>query len=405
MGSLKYDDVRDVIYGATLLGAGGGGSMKFGLKMLEAYVETHGGPDCIKVSVCSPKDMDDGAYAAVTAAMGAPTKIPGDFSPWVLNAFNFYSCVQSFSQRNIQYSMAVELGGFNTFIPMLVSMEKKLSLLDVDGSARAVPALTTLLFNVNGYNTLPIALADYIEGSSDFAKVLLDFPKDAQNAALAEDAARAYLSTEMNQIAGLCGWMIKKEDFSAKRLPFGSISLAAAVGNVLRTTPAADVFSTLTAQGIVKNKGISGYSVADGSIKTDGGFDKGYVLFYNKSGGNYFRFDFQNETLLVSYGSDPTKLKPLMTAPDIICSFQISDLKDGNIPLTNADYFDDKGNVKKGLEVMLGLIQVSDVWWYSGYNTVNKIWQQYFTNVGYTGDIIQFGSAVKAAEEDGIFDQ
>jgi len=386
MVHLKYEDILNIIHGATLMGGGGGGSMSGGVNMLDGYAASHGGRDAIDVTMYTTDEMSDGTHSAVIAGMGAPTKIPADFSPWVKNAFDFYSYVQAFSSNKIAYTMAVELGGFNTFIPMLVSLENDIPFLDVDGSARAVPALTTLLFAVNGYDTLPIVLANYIEGTTDFAKVLLDFPNDAKNASLAEDAARDYLASEMDQIGGLCGWLTAKDEFDAKKLPLGSVTLAGQVGQILRNTPAEDVFSTLKGKGILDCKGISGYYVSDGETKSGDGFDYGYIVFANDEEKSYYRVDFQNENLVFSNGSNPDLLTPVMTAPDIICAFRTSD----NTPLTNSDFFDADGKIITGVKVMLGMIKVSDVWWYSGYDAVNTIWKEYFAHVNYRGDIIQY---------------
>jgi DUF917 family protein len=386
MDELRYEDIKDVIYGATLMGGGGGGSMSGGVNMLEGYAATHGGPDNIKVNMCTPNEMPDGSYAAVTAGMGAPTKIPKDFSPWVINAFNFFKTVETFSGHEIGYSMAVELGGFNTFVPMLVSLENGIPFLDLDGAARAVPALPTLLLGVNGYDTLPIVLADYIDGSKDFDKVLLDFPGHAKDSQLAEDAARNYLSDYMNGIAGLCGWMTPKEAFDPERLPYGSVTLAKNVGNVIRNTPADEVFDKL--QSLVKCKGMLRYTVIDGDNGASGGFDKGFILFQKSDKSkDYYKIMFQNENLVLYHGDDPGNMDqtPVMTAPDIICSFAT----DNNTPMTNADFFvNDK--IRFGLEVNLGLIKVSDVWWKTGEANVNAIWQPFFRNVGYTGDIVRF---------------
>jgi DUF917 family protein len=386
MIKLDYEDIVDVIYGATLMGGGGGGAMTGGKSMLDGYADAHGGKDAISLDMCTPDEMADGAYAAVSAGMGAPTKIPADFSPWVLNAFNFYKYVQAYQDRQINYSVAVEMGGFNTFVPMLVSLENQIPFLDVDGAARAVPALPTLLFGVNGYDTLPIVLADYHYDSDDYDKVLIDFPDEAKNSALGEDAARAYLAKYMDGIAGLCGWMTSKADFDPKRLPYGSVTLAQKIGNVIRNTSADGVFDAL--QGLVKCKGMLNYLVVDGDNGASGGFDKGFVLFQKADKSqDYYRIDFQNENLVLYHGVAPDQMEatPVMTAPDIICSFRTDD----NTPLTNADYFEND-KVKSGLEVNLGLIQVSDVWWYSGEDHVNGIWQEYFRNVGYDGNIVRY---------------
>lgn len=388
MEKLRYNDIVDIIYGATLMGGGGGGSMSSGVTMLENYAKTHGGESEVSVDLCAPEEMQAGSYSAVTAGMGAPTLIPDDFSPWIVNAFNFYKYVQEYSNKKIGYSMAVEMGGFNTFVPMLVSLENSIPFLDVDGAARAVPALTTLLFAVNGYDTLPIVLADHIDGSGDYDKVLLDFPGYAKDAKMAESAARAYIAQYMNGIAGLSGWLTGKADFDAKKLPVGSVSRAKEVGYVLRNAPSSsEVFERLMGKGIVNCRDLGDCVVAGGETEEGSGFDFGYILLQStdtKSG--YFRIDFQNENLVISGGTARDQLTPVMTAPDIICSFEIK----SNTPLTNADYFDKNGQIIKDLKVRLGLIQVSDVWWYSDLEDVNAIWKEYFAHVGYTGNIIKF---------------
>jgi DUF917 family protein len=215
--------------------------------------------------------------------------------------------------------------------------------------------------------------------------VLLDIPKNAKNATMGELAARDYLSSEMNQISGLCGWMTKKEDFSPERLPYGSITRAMKVGKVIRENPAEDVFDILSKDG-TPAIGFPGYTVVDGKSDAGGGFDGGFVLFQNESAGSYFRYDFQNENLVAFYGSDPNSMKPVATVPDIICSFRVSD----KTPLTNADYFDAQGDVKKGMDVALGVVKVDNVWWHTGYDNVNKIWKEYMAHVKYDGDIIPF---------------
>ena len=47
---LSRQDIINIIYGATVLGAGGGGSASSGLEMLENYIKEHGDPKLRMIS-------------------------------------------------------------------------------------------------------------------------------------------------------------------------------------------------------------------------------------------------------------------------------------------------------------------------------------------------------------------
>jgi DUF917 family protein len=391
MQILKKDDILDVLYGATLLGGGGGGSLHNGVDMLEKYIEAH--PDKpISLEMIEPSEMEEGVYSAVTAGMGAPTAIKEtDFSLYATNTFNLLKdMVDKFytPARKLGYSMAVELGGFNTFVPMLISLAEGYPFINADGAARAVPALPTLLLGMNEFDTSPLAMADGFADTPDHDKVIIQL-KDPKNSAVAEKLCRDVTIELGYQMAGLCGWMLKKEDFDPAKLPIGSIDVARGVGKILRNLPATEVFDAIESQGIAPCKGTGIYTVVDGSSGTGTGFDNGFVLFKNEGQDYYYRYDFQNENLVILGGSDKDSLRPVMTAPDIICSFRV-DEKKGNIPMTNADYFSDEGKILKGLRVCLGLVKVDSTWWYKGYDAVNTVWREFFSNVNYEGDIIRY---------------
>lgn len=77
---LREQDMIDIIWGATLMGAGGGGSISSGIKLMESYKERHPGEELL-VKMIDASDMKVGEYASATAGMGAPAAIVGvDFS-------------------------------------------------------------------------------------------------------------------------------------------------------------------------------------------------------------------------------------------------------------------------------------------------------------------------------------
>ena len=142
---LNEENMRDIIWGATLMGGGGGGSISSGMMLLESYKKDHPGKT-LSVEMIDASDMPDGTYAAATAGMGAPAAIAGvDFSQWAANAFAVLQDLAARDGKKLGYNYPVELGGFSTFFPLLLSLKTGLPTIDCDGAGRAVPALETLL--------------------------------------------------------------------------------------------------------------------------------------------------------------------------------------------------------------------------------------------------------------------
>lgn len=369
MRVLNQNEIINVIWGATLLGGGGGGSMSNGIGLLNKYVEDHPGSP-IEVDLIDVDEMEDGAFAAVTAGMGAPAALLGvDFSKYATNAFNTLKEMASGVGRKLSYSLAVELGGFNTFVPMLISMVNGIPLIDSDGAARAVPALDTLLLHINGCDTSPLAMAD---DKNNRLTIRLD---DARDAHLAEELGR-HICIAFNMKSGLSGWMVQKSDWAARnnidRLPRGTVTLSEKVGNILRTSKnsGAAVFGDLQSAGIAC-KALCEGTVTDKTIETIGGFDYGKVTI--QSGQDTWLYHFQNENLII-YKNDT----PIITAPDIICAF-ISNTKE---PLTNAD-------IDVGQPVTIGAVKVNNSWDYNP--NMYDIWADFIkTASGYAGPRIPY---------------
>ncbi len=371
--TLNFNDIVNIIWGASLMGGGGGGAVSDGMNLLNTYVTDNLGGDTTQVALnmIDSSDMDPTAFAAVTAGLGAPTALQGrDFTPYVVNAFNLLKSIAAGTGQNLQYSMAIELGGFNTFIPMLISLRNGIPFINVDGSGRAVPGLDTLLLHVNGNNTSPLAMADDV---NDKVQIILDDPK---NAVLAENIARG-VAVAFGSISGLSGWLIQSAAIGTT-LPIGSIALCQQIGQVLQDTTITDKLGTLSSRGILTCREVARGNVTAGGTSQVGGFDIGFV----EAAG--FRVDFHNENLVLSQGSGSIGTV-LMTAPDIICTFDVATGQ----PLTNADLFDASGNLINR-EISIGMIKVNDAWFQTGITAVNAIWQVYFQRVAYNGAIVQY---------------
>lgn len=362
---LNEEQIIDVIWGSTLLGGGGGGSLQSGIDLLEKYKSIYPNKP-VFLTLYDSKDMDQHGYAAVTAGMGAPTAVKKvDFSAYAVNAFNaLKELAHNLSPaREIKYSLAIELGGFNTFVPMMISLLNDIPFIDADGAGRAVPALNTLLLHINGCDTSPLAMAD---GNDNCLTITLDDPKNAQ---LAEDIGR-HICMAFDMLSGLSGWMVTKEDIQ-ERLVEGSITLSEKIGHVLRkhakNNP--DVFKILAEQRIVDCKLLGTGRVIKNETVMESGFDYGKVIV---EADEEFVIYFQNENLLVSKSGSP-----MMTVPDIICTY---DVKTG-LPLTNAD-------IEAGMEISIGAIKVDGKWWKNP--DMFDVWKPFLKRVGYAGDNISY---------------
>jgi len=370
---LKKQDLLDVIWGATLMGGGGGGSALDGLALVKNLEENHKDID-MELKMITADEMEAGGYAAVTAGMGAPTVIKTiDFGPYAINSFEALRemVAKMDDSKDVKYCIPVESGGFNTFVPMFISILKGYPFVDADGCGRAVPALNTLLLHINGCDTSPLAMAN---GADDRLTINM---ADARNAELAEEIGR-HICMAFGMMSGLSGWILSKEEIQ-KNLPTGVVSMEMEMGRILRESAEkgelASVFEKLQAVGLQAKKLCIG-EVVKAETKAEAAFDYGVVEVKDSESDTVYVIYFQNENLMVAQ-REGGKEVPLMTVPDITCMYNM----DGGMPLTNAD-------IKEGQKVGLGVIKVNDLWWKNP--NMFDMWRPFLERVGYTGENIPF---------------
>lgn len=377
---LREQDMIDIIWGATLMGAGGGGSISSGIKLMESYKERHPGEELL-VKMIDASDMKVGEYASATAGMGAPAAIVGvDFSEYAANAANLLKEIAERDGKNLKYNFPVELGGFSIFFPLLLSLNTGAYTIDADGAGRAVPALETLLLNVNGCPTSPLGLAN---GNNDRISVEL---ADPYNAPLAEKIGRD-ICGEFGNMVGISGWLVNKDDIMNK-ICTGTITLCRQIGEVLRTSPDADtdMFEALKKKGLINAKVICKGTVDDIKTDTHGGFDYGTLTVTDDVSRTQYYIQFQNENLLLQRrekGSDV--ITNLMTVPDMTCVYCIDPAGAEGVaprmPLSNAD-------VKKGMKIAVAAVKVSEKW----FQSPNwwDVWAECMKNIGYEGENLPY---------------
>lgn len=314
---MNKQQLVDLVNGATLLGAGGGGSAIMGLKMIGEIPE---------VSLVEASDVPDDSTAVIAAGMGSPVVLLKE--GWKGGEIPAFDRMQSVLGKKIDYIVPLELGGFNSVVPMHLAYAKNIPVIDGDGAGRAIPELEQTTFHLAGVAIEPLVLADS-KGNS-----VVVYPSSAL---MAEEICRA-VATVFGMLGGLICYPMTGKQLKEAVIT-GTTSLAEAAGRSIRVAKENRKDPVDAAV-----KAMNGFEITRGKIKkkteeVKGGFDYGKVFVKDVV------VDYKNENMIAWRNN-----KPIVMVPDLICWLTT----DGE-PLTNAD-------VKEGLEVAIIGAKANEKW-------------------------------------------
>ncbi len=307
--TLTAQDLADILTGAALLGAGGGGPISVGQQIIDQLVKRGTLPVLV-----APADLGDTDLGAVSAFVGAPDAVTGEF--------DFTPAVKAFAQlstrtpRPLVFVLPGEVGAGNTFIPMAVavSLATPLPVVDCAGARRAIPALGEDTYAAAGVPIAPIIIAgtDKIVG--------LDVPDP-----ITADSILRGVIEGLGNTAGVAMWAMDGKTVRTAAVE-GTTSYALELGRIIRRAPAADKVAAAC-------QFMGGWLVARGTItahaeQTAGGFDLGTTAIKTDAGWTLTIYN-QNENLIAWSSLSP---RPLGMAPDLICY-----MTDDGVGFSNAD--------------------------------------------------------------------
>ena len=329
MRKLSRQDVIDIIYGCTVLGTGGGGSLQGGLDIVKADFEA--GRDFILAEL---DELPDDEYVACPYVCGSVSpltpeeeeKYAGLPAMNVTEAMRAFQAMEEYLGRSFFGIISTELGGENTADALHVAALTGKPIMNADPAGRSVPELQHSTFYINGVPINPIAVATPFGDTAIINNVVDDFR--------AEALVRAMACVSRNMIGVVdhptTGAVLKKSVIP------GAITYALAVGRALRLAnesggdPAADIVKAGNGKMLFMG------TVSDFSWDTVDGFTVGEVKLQGtgRYGGHKYRVWFKNEHI-ISYKDESVDV----TVPDLIC------VLDGNgVPVTNPYY-------EKGMEL------------------------------------------------------
>lgn len=365
--TLYKQDILEILYGATFLGAGGGGSLSFGLDML-AKLEKQG--ETIELELLEVDELEACDYAAMVAGLGSPVAmLEGEFGPDAVNAFKAFQRGFAAEGKTVNYLYPGEMGGFNTFVPMMVAIlsdkdpAKRIKFVDTDGNGRAVPELNTTLTDLRGYPPSPIGLGN---GTGD--QIIAYATDDKAAEVIARQLCMAY-----GQQIGFSTWGLSRDEMK-QHSSVGCVTYAQKIGKVFlqlmadrSLNPVEELSKVMEIRAICRGR------IEKIDLKAEGGFDFGTTVILAENGNRYY-IDFKNENMLVRDEAG----KVYLTAPDIICFMDT----DTYLPLTNAD-------TKEGMNIFLGISPVDEKWWLEDFKAY-ECWKPILEAIGYTGEFVRY---------------
>ena len=340
MRKLSKQDVIDIIYGCTVLGTGGGGSLEGGLNLLEGDFKS--GRDFILAEL---DEVPDDEYVACPYVCGSVSPLTpeeekryaGLPSMDVTEAMRAFQAMEEYFDRPFFGIISTELGGENTADAFHIAAMTRKPIINADPAGRSVPELQHSTFYINNVPISPLAVATPFGDTAIINNVVDDFR--------AEALVRAMACVSKNMI-GVVDHPAKGAVLKRSVIP-GAITYALEVGRALRLAnesgrdPAEDIIAAGNGKMLFKG------TVSDFSWDTVDGFTVGEVKLQgiDRYRGHTYRVWFKNEHI-ISYRDE----KVDVTVPDLICV-----LDKRGVPVTNPYY-------EKGMELTVFALPAPKEW-------------------------------------------
>ncbi len=280
--------IDDIALGATVLGTGGGGDPYSGALMAKRAIALAEKP----VQLIPLENVQDNWMTVPSSMIGAPTvaieKINSDNQ--MLLAFE---AMEQALQTDIAATYPIEIGGFNSLIPILIAAKKGIPVVDCDAMGRAFPESQMVTFYLDGLPSAPNTLAD------ERGNVVILHPLDG---VWSERFARP-ITEQMGGSASMCDYPMRGKEL--KRSALGAtLTRAMKIGQAIREANEAGESGVHSVLNIVGGRRIISGKITDVERHTSGGFVKGTVTIQKlkhakaPSEAAQVKVQFQNELLL-----------------------------------------------------------------------------------------------------------
>lgn len=311
MRDLSHQDLIDILNGAAILGAGGGGDLSEGLDLIQhaltagkrfRLVSVDEVPD--DAIICTPYML--GAISALTPDEDAQyDSLPRSETHPILTAYHKF---QEYLGTEFYGTTPCELGGSNTAAAFFPAVMNDHFIIDADPAGRAVPEITHSTYYMAGLPAAPIFTANAFGET-----FVLEGVKDDKRA---ETLVRTLSTVSRNDIAAIDHALPMRElrDVLIK----GTITKALELGSAWRKAKAAGQDVAQVVADLCDGRVVFRGTLKRCDYKVDDGFTVGEIaiqgdgIHVNQS----LVVEVKNENLVCRLDGDV-----LATVPDLICLF------------------------------------------------------------------------------------
>lgn len=162
--TLEEQEAFDLLYGAALLGVGGGGDPAQGLRILQDVLRMRK-----KIQMIDLEDVPDTALVVSPLYIGSIAPVSEEFER-KLETFRKHSfeqlpliavkAMEELMGRRVYALVAEEMGGLNTVIPIAIATMLDIPFVDADYAGRAVPEAEQDMVGISGLPYYPLVLVD-----------------------------------------------------------------------------------------------------------------------------------------------------------------------------------------------------------------------------------------------------
>lgn len=300
---LTVDDVERVAIGAGILGTGGGGNPRHGsLRAKQQLAEGR------KLRVISLEELPDDALVVPMGGMGAPTvgiekMSRGDEGKLAIQG------VEGYLGRKITATVPVEIGGGNSFAPMIAAAQVGLPTVDADGMGRAFPEGQMVSFYFDGSSPHFLVMIDSLH-----RKVIIENVRPTKTL---EVISRA-MCVQMGGTAMVADAPLTAKHLRETCIP-NTITLAHRVGDSVLTAQREGADPIAAVCGVTGGRILYSGKITDVDRRVERGYNFGHLSLIGLDDwqGSHADIDLQNEYLICRVDGVPVAIVPdLITLVD-----------------------------------------------------------------------------------------
>lgn len=298
--TVTKEDLKALALGTGVMGSGGGGRPRIGLLRLKRLFQNEEYPN--EIEIIDPDTLDTDNTVTSVGQIGAPMvgseKLPREDEEALA-----LDILKDASGDSIDALIPGEIGGANSFAPLVTALQTGHPVVDADAMGRALPELQMDTFFINGKGVDFAVLVDEKSNSAIFKDI--DSPKRF------EQLARS-VTIELGGTVSYAYPLLDGDFVSEFAVP-NTLSRCHEIGQVLLEARLHNENPTQRVCTVTAGENVFSGNVSDVERRHNEGFTSGNVKVTQRNGTKTCLLNFQNEFLRAKIED-----RTIATVPDLI---------------------------------------------------------------------------------------